>query len=69
MSARTVEDTRKAEALKAAVAWISDHHGPAATVEAFGDPEPINEAWEREHLEGFRAYLWERYKASRRGVA
>jgi hypothetical protein len=63
------EDTRKAAAFKRAVVWVADRHGPAATVEAFGDAEAINAAWELEDLEGFRSFLWERCRAVRRGAA
>ncbi len=63
------EDTRKGEAFKRAIAWAARQYGRNATVEAFGDPEPINAAWEREDLENFRAFLWERCKVARRGAA
>jgi hypothetical protein len=48
------EDQRKAEMFKRTIRYIADRHGSAAMVEAFGDPEPINAAWELEDLEGFR---------------
>ena len=63
------EDARKGEAFKRAVAWIAGRYGPDATVEAFGDPDAINAAWELEDLEDFRAFLWERCKMARRGAA
>jgi hypothetical protein len=63
------EDARKAAAFKRAIAWVAREYGRNATVEAFGDPEPINAAWEREDLENFRAFLWERCKVARRGAA
>ncbi len=33
--------------------------GDAAVIRAFGDPAPIDEAWERD-LEGFKGFLRER---------
>jgi hypothetical protein len=35
VSARPHEGTRKAEVFEAAVSWVADRHGSAATVEAF----------------------------------
>lgn len=63
------EDARKAAAFTRAIAWVARQYGRNAIVEAFGDPEPINAAWEREDLENFRTFLWERCKVARRGAA
>jgi hypothetical protein len=63
------EDTRKAEAFKAAVAWVAGEYGPSGVVEAFGNAEAINTAWEFTDAAEFRAFLWERCRVLRRGAA
>jgi hypothetical protein len=68
VSARTPEDTRKAEAFRAAVAWVAVEYGPTGVVEAFGNAEAIDTAWELADVAAFRAFLWERCKAARRAA-
>jgi hypothetical protein len=63
------DDARKAQAFKAAVAWVAKRYGARAVVEAFGDAEAINAVWELDDLDAFRSYLWWRCKSVRRGAA
>ncbi len=54
-----------------AARWLHAKGGNAAVVRAFGNPVPIDEAWERD-LEGFRSFLRERCREAletRRGAA
>ena len=48
---------------KRAVRWLYEQAGDDAVLEAFGDPEPINEAWELD-LESFKEYLRGRCRAA-----
>lgn len=42
-----------------AARWLHDKGRDTAVVRAFGDPIPIDAAWERD-LEGFKAFLRDR---------
>ena len=54
-----------------AARWLHERGGDAAVVRAFGNPVPINEAWERD-LEEFKDFLRDRCRdalETRRGAA
>ena len=44
-----------------AARWLHERGGDAAVVRAFGNPVPVDEAWELD-LEGFKAFL--RYRCA-----
>ena len=58
---------------KEAARWLYERGGDDAVVEAFGDAEDVNRAWELEDLEDFKGYLRGRCRdaleAARRRVA
>ncbi len=62
----------RAELFKQAVLWVEEKGGEDAVVRAFGDPEPLEAAWELE-LPEFREALRERAReplaAEREGAA
>jgi hypothetical protein len=49
----------RAELFKRAILWTHEQGGERAVMEAFGDPDPIDEAWELDVPE-FRGFLQER---------
>jgi phenylpropionate dioxygenase-like ring-hydroxylating dioxygenase large terminal subunit len=56
---RTNSHTERAELFLQAARWLHERGGDAAVVRAFGNPVPIDEAWERD-LEGFKDFLRDR---------
>ena len=63
----------RADLFKHAIRWLHERGGDAAVLEAFGDAEDVNRAWELEDLEDFKGYLRGRCRdaleAARRRVA
>ena len=47
---------QRADLFRHAIEWLYERGGDEAVVEAFGDAEDVNQAWERD-LEGFKEYL------------
>jgi hypothetical protein len=62
----------RADLFKRAVLWLEEKGGEDAVMRAFGDPEPLNMAWQlelSEFREALRALAREALAAERRGAA
>lgn len=62
----------RADLFKQAVLWLEERGGEAAVMRAFGDPEPLEAAWQlelSEFREALRALAREALAAERKGAA
>jgi hypothetical protein len=62
----------RADLFKQAVLWFEERGGEAAVMRAFGDPEPLEAAWQlelSEFREALRALAREALAAERKGAA